>query len=643
MQRADRPLADLVLGQVPPPRNRLAVRFGIFGLIVVLVVGVLATRLFYLQIVRGGYYAGLAEENRLDLLPLRAARGVVYDRAGRPLVSNVPSYVVRIRPNDLPFGQRDAVVERLSILLKVPVQEIIETLDRNADLLFDPVRVASDVPLEVARLLAEEQRLLPGVEVAVEERRLYEYGPLLAHLLGYTGSITREELERESGGDYLYDDVVGKTGVELTFEEQLRGDYGLEQVERDATGRALRTLQVVDEPQAGNSVELTVDVEVQRHAETALKWATDIVDLQRGVVIVMNPQTGEVLAMVSLPTYDNNLFARGISNADFQALLENPNRPLINFALADQYPPGSTYKLVTGAGALEDRIISDQSVLQTAPYLEIGTYRYYDWNRRGFGPQDIYGGFAHSSDTFFFQLAGSLGIDRLAHWAREFGFGERTGIQLPGEARGIVPTDKWKRDLFNQPIYPGEVYQAGIGQGYDTATPLQVLNAYCTLANGGKLYKPQIVRRVLGPDGSVVRGFEPELMREMDVAPSVLETMRLAARQVVTSGHTYNLRQLPIVVAGKTGTAEFGTRDSKGRLPFHSWFTAFVPKFEGDQPGDAANPDSELAIVAFAYGSNTKGNAATEIVKYFLQLHYGLDVDLRRPDLLQRGNFYGGN
>lgn len=643
MQQADRPLTDLVLGQAPPPRSRLAVRFGIFGLIIVLVVGVLATRLFYLQIVRGGYYAGLAEENRLDLLPLRAARGVVYDRAGRPLVSNQPSYVVRIRPNDLPFGQRDAVVERLSMLLELPAQEIIEMLDRNADLLFEPVRIASDIPIEVAQILAEEQRALPGVEVAVEEQRLYEYGPLVAQLLGYTGPITTEELERESGGDYLYDDTLGKTGVERTFEEQLRGDYGLEQVERDATGRALRTLQVVEEPHAGNSIELTVDVETQRQAETALKWAMDIVNLQRGVVIVMNPQTGEVLAMVSLPTYDNNLFARGISNADFQALLENPNRPLINFALADQYPPGSTYKLVTGTGALEDRIINDQSLLETVPYLEIGTYRYYDWNRRGFGPQDIYGGFAHSSDTFFYQLAGSLGIDRLAHWAQEFGFGERTGIELPGEARGIVPTDQWKRDLFNQPIYPGEVYQAGIGQGYDTATPLQVLNAYCALANGGKLYKPQIVRRVLAPDGSVVQDFTPEIIRQMDVAPSVLQTMRLAAREVVTSGHTYNLRQLPIVVAGKTGTAEFGTRDSKGRLPFHSWFTAFVPKFEGEEPGDPARPDSELAIVAFAYGSNTKGNAATEVVKYFLQLHYGLDVDLRRPDLLQRGNFYGGN
>src|SRR5687767_1782835 len=275
MHQADRPLSDMVLGQVPPPRSRLAVRFGIFGLIIVLVVGVLATRLFYLQIVRGGYYAGLAEENRLDLLPLRAARGVVYDRAGRPLVSNEPSYVVRIRPNDLPFGQRDAVVERLSMLLNLPAQDIIEMLDRNADLLFDPVRIASDVPIEVAQILAEEQRALPGVEVTVEERRLYQYGPLVSHLVGYTGPITTEELAGQNGDDYLHDDTLGKTGVELTFEEELRGDYGLEQVERDATGRALRRLQVVEEPAAGNSVELTIDIETQRQAETALKWAMD--------------------------------------------------------------------------------------------------------------------------------------------------------------------------------------------------------------------------------------------------------------------------------------------------------------------------------------------------------------------------------
>jgi penicillin-binding protein 2 len=624
------------------PRNRLVVRFGVFGLILVIVVGLLATRLFYLQIARGGYYAGLAYENQVALRPLRSTRGLIFDRAGRSLVTNIPSYVVTIRPADLPFGRRDAVIARLSTLLDVPERDIVELLDRNADLLFETVRIAADVPTDVARVITEERRSLPGVQVGVEQRRSYGYGPLVSHLLGYTGAITRDELTELRSLGYLNDDVIGKTGVELTFEEVLRGRYGLEQVERDATGRVLRTLQVVEEPQPGNSIELTIDTEIQREAEEALRWGFEVAGLDRGVVAVMNPQSGEVLAMVSLPTYDNNQFVGGISRADYNALLDNPNKPLVNFAISEQYPPGSTFKLVTGVGALAERVVSNSTTLDTGPYVEIGGYKFWEWNRRGFGPLDIFDGFGHSSNTFFYQLAGSLGMERLAHWAHEFGFGARTGIDLPAEARGIVPTDEWKQNLFNQPIYPGEVLQAGIGQGYDSVTPLQILNAYSALANGGKLYKPQVVRRVLGPDGGVVQEFEPELIREMDVKPQVLRTMRLAARRVVTIRHTYNLDRLPLVVAGKTGTAEFGTRDSEGRLPFHSWFVAFVPRFSADEEGDPARTDSELAVVAFAYDSNTKGNAATEIVKYFLQLHYDLDVDLRRPDLLERGNFYGG-
>lgn len=634
-------MTDIELGRTSP-RSGLVLRFGVFALIVVLVVGVLATRLFYLQIAHGGYFAGLAQENQVALRPLRSTRGLIFDRAGRPLVANIASYIVTVRPADLPFGQREAVVARLSALLGLPEREIVETLDRNASLLFESVRIAADVPTETARIIAEEGRSLPGVEVAVEQRRRYEYGPLVAHLLGYTGAVTREELAQVGSLGYLNDDVIGKTGVELTFEDVLRGTYGLEQVERDAAGRVLRTLQVVDEARAGNSVEMTIDTEMQREAEAALRWGMEVAGLKRGVVAVMNPQTGEVLAMVSLPTYDNNEFVSGISTDAYKALLEDPNRPLVNFAISEQYPPGSTFKLVTGAGALSDGLISSTSTLETGPYREIGGYRYWEWNRRGFGPLDIYDGFGHSSNTFFYELAGSLGMERLAHWAGEFGFGDRTGIDLPAEARGIIPTDDWKQALFNEPIYPGEVLQAGIGQGYDSATPLQVLNAYSALANGGKLYKPQVVRRILAPDGSVVEGFEPELIHELEIDPDALRTMRLAARRVLTIGHTYNLVKLPIVVAGKTGTAEFGTRDSKGRLPFHSWFVGFVPKFTDDQPGDPARTDSELAVVAFAYDSNTKGNAATEIVKYFLQLHYDLDVDLRRPDLLRRGNFYGG-
>jgi penicillin-binding protein 2 len=371
--------------------------------------------------------------------------------------------------------------------------------------------------------------------------------------------------------------------------------------------------------------------------------------LKRGVVIVMNPQTGEVLAMVSLPTYDDNSFARGISTKDYKALLANPDKPLINHATQAHYPPGSTYKLVTGTGALADHKITASTKVQTRPYLTLGSTRFYDWNHRGFGACNIYCGFGHSSDTFFFQLAGKLGIDRLAHWANEYGFGQRTGIDLPGEVTGIVPSNQWKLQQMGERIFPGEVYQAGIGQGYDVVTPIQLINAYSALANGGKLYQPQIVREVVGPDGSVVQPFQPKLIRKLDVPSGVLRTMREAARSVVTLRHTYNLVDLPIVVAGKSGTAEFGTRDSKGRLPFHSWFVGFVPKDpykHADDPNGLkalAKADSQLVVLAFAYDSRTKGNAATEIVKYYLQLHFGIKKDYRNFDLLKRGNFYQSN
>jgi penicillin-binding protein 2 len=358
------------------------------------------------------------------------------------------------------------------------------------------------------------------------------------------------------------------------------------------------------------------------------------------VVIVMNPQTGEILAMVSNPTYDDNLFAQGISTSQYQSMVNDPNSPLVNYGISEQFPPGSTYKLVTGSGALMDGAITPDTQIQTAPFLSIGPYKYWDWNRRGFGPLNITQGFADSSDTFFYQLAGDLGADRLAYWANDFGFGQKTGIDLPSEARGIVPTNQWKQDTFGQDVFPGEVYQAGIGQGYDVATPLQVLNAYSALANGGWLYQPQVVRRVLAPDGSVVQDFQPQLLHTLNVSPDVLQTMRIAARDVVTTRHTFNLVEEPLVIAGKTGTAEFGTRNAQGQLPFHTWFVAFIPNFTADQPGDPAKTDSQLAVVAFAYNSNTKGNAATEIVKYFLQEHYHLGVDLTRPDLLETDGYY---
>jgi penicillin-binding protein 2 len=632
------------------PRQRLLPRFIVFGVIISLVVGALGLRLFQLQVAEAGHYATLADDNRMILQSTPSARGVIYDRNGVELVKNVPSFTVKIRPADLPFSKREPIVGRLARLLGLVPADINEAIDRNPGSRFDLVRIATDVPEATARLIAEEHLTLPGVQVDAEARREYPLGPLVSQLVGYSGAVTAEDLERLRDAGYLADDTIGKAGVERVYETELRGQYGVEQVERDATGRKIRVLNEVRPPVAGASLELSLDVRVQREAEKALKWAMRLAGLKRGVVIVMNPQTGEVLSMVSLPTYDNNQFARGITAKEYAKLAKNPSRPLLNHAVSEQFPPGSTYKLVTGTGALEDGKISVNERVMTRPFLTLGRgYRFWEWNRRGWGPLTIYDGFGHSSDTFFFQLAGRLGIDRLAYWAKQYGFGERTGIDLPAEARGTVPSNDWKQEVFGQSIFPGETYQAGIGQGYDTVTPIQLLNAYAALANGGKLYKPQIVRRILNADGTVQRDFEPELIRELPVKAGVLKTMRLAARRVVTIGHTYNLVDLPIIVAGKSGTAEFGLRDKQGRLPYHSWFAAFVPKKERPTATDpkgtraVARTDSELAVLAFAYDSRTKGNVATEIVKYFLQIHFGIKKDLRNFDLLKRGNFYQGN
>jgi penicillin-binding protein 2 len=633
-----------------PAATRPGSRFLIFGIAVIIAIGGLTTRLFYLQVVSGGTFAALDQGGLHEVAQaIPSARGLIYDRAGRELVRNVRTYAVKIRPVDLPEERRDEVVDRLSALLKVPVADINGAIDGNPGSRFDLVRIVSDVPEATAQLIAESGDRLPGVEVVVEARRQYPDGPLVSQILGYTGPVSADQLDALKKQGYLPDDLIGKAGLEAYYEDSLRGLYGSETVERDASGRKLQVLETTRQAQAGDSLKLTVDVKEQQYAQKALQWGMRAAGLKRGVVIVMNPQTGEILAMVSLPTYDDNAFARGISGKDYAKLLNDKNKPLLNHAIQAHYPPGSTYKLVAGSGALADHKITAQTRITTKGYLLLGRTRFYEWNHRGWGAIPIKEGFAHSSDTFFFQMAGMLGIERLAHWARQYGFGAPTGIDLPGEVAGIVPTNAWKEQMFGEPIYPGETYQAGIGQGYDVVTPIQLINAYAALANGGKLYQPQIVREIVGPDGTVVRPFAPKLIRRLSVPRSDLKTMREAARNVLLVRHTYNLVDLPIVVAGKSGTAEFGLRDSKGRLPFHSWFVAFVPKNPAKTAADPSGmqaigrEDANLVVLAFAYDSRTKGNAATEIVKYYLQLHFHIKHDFRNFFLLQRGNFYQSN
>ena len=622
------------------PARRLS-RFLIFALAAILALSALTARLFYLQIANGVEFSALAEQNRTALQSVPAPRGLIFDRKGRPLVTNAAMYSVKVRAADIPEDRRDEVVERLAALLNTDVTEINTAIDTNPGSRFDLVRIAENVNESTAGIIAESRSELPGVEVAVEAVRQYPEGRLVSQILGYTGPISPEQYEdmREEG--YLRDDWLGKAGVEATYETDLRGVYGIESVARNASGRRGDVLQTVRNVRPGSSLTLTIDIREQKLAERALKWAMKSVGMTRGVVIVMNPQTGEVLALVSLPTYDNNDFARGISNADYAKLLKNKDKPLTNHAVQAHYPPGSTYKIVTGTGVLAEKEITPSTRVMTRPFLTLGGTRFYEWNRRGWGACNIFCGFGHSSDTFFYQMAGKLGADRLAKYGREYGFGKPTGIDLPNEVRGIVPSNKWKQDALGAPMFGGEVYQSGIGQGYDVVTPIQMINAYAALANGGKLYQPQVVREVVGPDGEVVRPFKKKLIHKLDVPKSVLTTMRQAARTVVTIRHTYNLVDMPIRIAGKSGTAEFGIRDSKGRLPYSQWFIGFVPK--DPRKGSFTKPTSELICLAFAYDSRTVGNVATEIVKYYYMLHYGIKKDYRNHGLLERGNFYQSN
>jgi penicillin-binding protein 2 len=624
-----------------PERDRRPLRFVAFGVAVVLVFSGLTARLAYLQITNGAAYVARAEANRTVQRPLPALRGLIYDREGRLLVANVATYSVKIMPSDLPFSRRADVAQRLGALLGMDPSDILATLDTAPGSRFDLVRIAQDVPEATARIISESGDQLPGVQVAIETRRDYLDGSLMSQILGYTGAIDAPTLARLGASGYLPDDLIGRTGVEATFESQLRGTYGQELVERDATGRDIQVLQTLKAPVAGDSLTLTIDATIQQEAQDALSSVMKEVGIKRGVFIVENPQTGEILAMVSLPSYDDNLFAKGISTADFKQLVADPAKPLTNHALQDNYPPGSTFKLVTGSGGLQDGKITPQTPIETKPFLQVGETKYWDWNHTGFGLCNLNCGFGHSSDTYFFTVAGMLGADRLAYWANQFGFGQPTGIDLPGEAAGTIPSNQWKIDALGQPMYTGEVYQAGIGQGYDVVTPLQLVNAYAALANGGKLYRPQIVSQVTAPDGTVVQSLKPDLIRTLPISPKNLLAMRLAARNVLVVRHTYNFVDMPIKVAGKSGTAEFGLRDAQGRLPYHSWFVGFVPK--DPYQADFTATDSPMAFLAFAYDSRTVGNAATEIVKTFVQLHWHIAKDYVIHDLLVRGNFYASN
>ncbi|MGH8457793.1 MAG: penicillin-binding protein 2, partial [Nevskiales bacterium] len=609
----------------------------VYGLIVA-VVGALVSRLLALQVFGGRAWDEQAVDNYTNVISEPAPRGIIYDRNGYILARNLASYNVVITPAGLPDDEADIqriyreVSELTGVAAGGPVTE--DTLNAAklfspcvpgpsiADMValgdslapYTPVKISCNIGGELARVIGERSVDWPGVSMEIEPIRDYPTGSVTANIVGFLGPIpaSLETFYRERG--FIPNrDKVGYAGVETSLDDILLGINGQRVVQVDVAGRVIRNIEAPVPSAPGNNVVLTIDTRLQKAAEAALIdeinfWNTyfGALRISSGVVIAMNPKTGEILAMVSLPAYDNNAFAGGIPDDLYQAYLTDPNLPLRNHAISDIYPPGSTFKLVTGLAALQEGVTTSARRWQTYACYQIPGAPagdcLYDWNRRGFGRLNMVEAFAISSDTFFYQMAVNLGVDRLAKWAYELGFGARTEINLPNEASGIIPSTEWAHTQGRTGVYTGELAQAGIGQNVIAVTPLQLLNAYAAVANGGHLMRPQIVLGEADADGNLVDRYEAEVLHEVAADPANLSLMRIGAREVITTGHAYNISdlRLPGALSGKTGTAEFGLPDAEGALPFHSWFVAWLPSTPGAT-------DSPLAVITFTYRATVIG------------------------------------
>ena len=546
-------------------------------MLTVVMVGGIASRLAYLQLLQGDRNRQLADDNRIRLIPRQPERGRILDRKGRVLAGNRLSYAVFLWPIANRQEEWQPILPRLANVLNIPLQEIEDRLEQAG--YNSPVRVRIARGLSPAQVtaLAEFSQEMKGVQVEPEAVRNYPYGDLAAHVLGYTGEMSDEDLQARQDEGYRLGDVIGQMGVEAAFESQLRGEWGGQQVEVDGAGRVLRILE--EKPtEAGDDVQLTLDLDLQRAAETVL-------GNRKGAIVALNPNNGEILAMVSRPAFDPNLFSTYITDAQWQQL-QSLDFPFVNRALQG-YPPASTFKIVTTTAAIESGAYPPGTVLPTYPYVEVGGIQFWDWNRAGFGPLDFRGAMAWSSDTFFYQTALTMGGTPLIQWTRRFGFGRKTGIEIGREeSAGLVPDGAWKQAELDEPWYAGDAVNMSIGQGYLQSSPLQVAVMFAVPANGGDLIRPHLL----------MSNQEASSWREsLDISPVTLQILREGLRQVITSGTGQSL-DVPTLppVAGKTGTAEDPPRLS------HAWFGAYAP---------ADNP--EIVVVAFAENSGGGGGKVT--------------------------------
>jgi len=604
-------------------------KFLLLHILILLLFAVLTIQLVRMQVFEGDDYRAQAENNRLRELQVLPARGLIYDRnydLDRPLVENVAKFSAVIVPADLPAKEETAVFARLEGLLGIPAQEIAQQVreKREDGNPYEPLVIKDELDRDTALVLEELSPHLPGVELQIEARRNYLDGELTSHILGYVGPISAEEYADLKGDGYIFNDHLGKTGIELVYEDILRGEPGKKLAEVDASGREQDVLDSrASEP--GQNVVLTIDLELQQKTAEVLGQFMGTSDT--AAAVVMDVHTGEILSMVSLPTYDNNLFSETLSQEELDALLNEPGKPLVNHAIAEMYAPGSTFKTVTGSAALQEGVANPGTTIVSHGYITVPNqydpnvvYVFRDW--AALGTLDFYEGVSMSSDVYFYYLAGGkqdegfqgLGEERLARYARSFGLGELTGIDLAGESVGLVPDAKWKEQTVGEMWYVGDTYNFGIGQGYLAVTPLQLLNAIAAIANGGELLRPHLVKEIRDSHGNVVSASQKEVRRLLPVAQEYLAVMREAMLRSVTTGVARSAQVAGLAIAGKTGSAEFGPPRADGTYDTHGWFVGFAPY-----------DDPEIAVVVFIQrgsGFTNASPAAARIFDYYFNQRY---------------------
>lgn len=531
-----------------------------------LVILILIGRMFYLQIIKGSTYRRQAEGNRTSYTRILAPRGIIYDCNGEELANNKPGVMVSLVRQTGAY--KEETLERLSQLLNIPVAEIKETI-RLSGGSSEPIRLVRNASPEVVDKVEENLRYLPGVMLEVQPVRNYPNKQLAVHALGYVGEISDYEIEQGAYSDLKAGDIIGKFGLENYYDSYLRGEDGSYREEVDVAGRVVQIMDKV-EPKPGQGLVLTIDAKLQRVAEEAVDRQLRAIGARGAAVVAIDPNNGEVKALVSRPGFDPNWFVNGISEKNWKYLNTDPFHPMTDKVIAGEYPPGSTFKIVTGSAALEEKKVTPDELI-----YDSGRHWLIDMRNAGgeaLGYINFKRALAASDNVYFYEMGNRVGIEALDKYAREFGFGQTTGIDLHGEAQGLIATPEYKKKVFDEEWYLGDTFNTAIGQGFTLATPIQVAEMLSAVATDGKRYKPHLVNKILNDDGSVAKTFEPEEEGRLPISEPTLKLIQEGLEAVTESGGTASfLKSLPVPVAGKTGTAE----NPHGLE--HGWFIAYAP------------------------------------------------------------------